>query len=991
MTEVSDDDDVSLTSTVPSPPKENYYVDTIHAERETSQGIEYLVGWEDYPIERSSWETAAQFDDEQTLLDWEDKKREIAAGRLEEFDLTDFNRRLHEAEQACQKRKHKRHLKRERLAKGQLEPSNTRFSSTSNGPRFTDSNVTLNPGTGTANVYPSRATNQSQVGPSRSQSIRGGLTRPPLVGFGTGRGGRIRSRPRRSYDADPSAPHKMFKLLSTKHRYEKARGYEPAPNVNQLELMRPSEWSSTTAAYSSNPGFQQNANFKGQEPGESPRRTISDVPSTDTFISQPQISRSDDSKTSNHSSPVSDRPRRLSDRSQDLYLIPRRRPGPEAKWIKKERGSYFVNPGELLCTLYYGPDKKEIGEVRMCGLDKIRRSRFLRTKRNHVLEIWFQQLCNLPDYNLLCRNTVNEKYWNGWVEGFEDSEPEIYHFGKELSRRNLVAICIPEIQGHDVLLAYPPNSEDFGFLDGDFRGPRDIFLHTAVRSALGPIERLAFGSLQGQRGHLTEKATGTVNYSQNNTAFADKQAPEAQRELLFVNQESGPSIIEAPTARIGLESRPHTNTATSPMNRRTSSHSIQTLQRRSSGIDHMDMDQDSKDPTAAVNSDQRQPQLGMRLPFDLDYEFEKRFGVTFQTLATVAEKRLAGSFYVLFPQGSGGIEEECQAVVEFLKAHHSEKNKAIVYSSRTPEDWEKFTQAKNGVVLIHESSLDFYKLQGLNNLCHQSTFNFWSFILNKELGDNRPYFQRMFQTGGVILITADYMLSDPRGTVVVLSWFEDYAKSRYPGTWKLMLRPDVLNWLQKQIEVTGNSSYLWLAMYHLIMQITFIGDTKSRDILTGAEAGYTPNTVISPTKLPGYGFRTDDEIPNIPKDRTLTQEQRNADHLVEFYAGWALINCYQFRKFYVLTASTLPRWDEWHHLQIRVGSTAFMKYFEINYRWYWEKLKHSAARSNYHSERSSQTPFTPQTPRALSSESAISRATPSYIPPLSHHYPQPYQ
>lgn len=66
----------------------------------------------------------------------------------------------------------------------------------------------------------------------------------------------------------------------------------------------------------------------------------------------------------------------------------------------------------------------------------------------------------------------------------------------------------------------------------------------------------------------------------------------------------------------------------------------------------------------------------------------------------------------------------------------------------------------------------------------------------------------MFQTGGVILITADYMLSDPRGTVVVLSWFEDYAKSRYPGTWKLMLRPDVLNWLQKQIEVAGNSSYL---------------------------------------------------------------------------------------------------------------------------------------------------------------------------------------
>ncbi|KAE8419428.1 hypothetical protein BDV36DRAFT_137529 [Aspergillus pseudocaelatus] len=992
MTEVSDDDDdISLTSTVPSPPKENYYVDTIHAERETSQGTEFLVGWEDYPIERSSWETAAQFDDEQTLLDWEEKKREIAAGRLQEFDLTDFNRRLHEAELACQKRKHKRHLKREKLAKGQLVPSKTSlFSSTSNGPGFTNSDVTLNPCTDTANVYSSRATNQSQVGPARSQSIRGGLTRPPLVGFGTGRGGIIRSRPRRSYDADPSAPPKMFKYLSTKHRYEKARGYEPAPDVSQLKLMRPSEWLSAPAAYSSNPGPQHNTNMRGQEPDESPRRAISDVPNIDTFISQPQTSRSNDSKASNHSSPVSDRPRRLSDRSRDLYL-PRRRPGREAKWIKGERGSYFVNPGELLCTLYYGPDKREIGEARMCGLDSIRRNRFLRTKKSHVLEIWFQHLCNLTDYNSLCRSTTNERYWNGWVEGFDDSEPDIYRFGQELTRRNLVAICIPEIQGHDVLLAYPPNSEDFGFLDGDFRGPRDVFLHTAVRSALGPIERLAFGSLQGQRGHLTETTTGAVNSSQINTIVANKQASEAQRELVSLNQDNRPSIIEFPNARIGLEPRPHTKTVTSLTNRRTSSDSIPGLQRRSPGIDHMGIDQGPKDPTTVANSDNRQPSLSIPLPFDLCYEFEKRFGVTFQTLATVAEKRLAGSFCVLFPQGSTGIEEECQAIVEFLKAHNSDKYKAIVYSNRTPEDWEKFTQAKNGVTLIHESFLDFYKLQGLNNLCRQSTFNFWSFTLSKEFGDNGPYFRRMLQTGGVILITEDYMLSDLRGTIVVLSWFEDYAKGRYPGTWKLMLRPGVLDWVQKQIEVTVNSRSLWLAMYHLIMQITAIGDANSRDILTGAEVGYTPNTLISPSKLPGYGFRTDDEIPDIPKDRTLTQEQRNADHLIEFYAGWALVNCYQFRKFFVLTASTLPRWDEWQHLQIRVGSPAIMKCFEINYKWYWEKLKHPAARSASHSERSSQTPFTPQTPRAGSSESAISRPTPSYIPPLSHHYPQPYQ
>lgn len=263
-----------------------------------------------------------------------------------------------------------------------------------------------------------------------------------------------------------------------------------------------------------------------------------------------------------------------------------------------------------------------------------------------------------------------------------------------------MAICIPEIQGHDVLLAYPPNSEDFGFLDGDFRGPRDVFLHTAVRSALGPIEQLAFSSQQGQRGHLTETTTGTVNYSQTNTVVANKRASEAQRELISLHQENRPSIIESPNARISLEPSPHAKTVTSLTNHRTSSDSIPGLQRRSPGIDHMDVDQGPKDPTAVAHSDNSQPPLDIQLPFDLCYEFERRFGVTFQELATVAEKRLAGSFCVLSPQGLAGIEEECQAVAEFLKTHNSDKYKAIVYSNRTPEDWEKFTQAKNGVILV---------------------------------------------------------------------------------------------------------------------------------------------------------------------------------------------------------------------------------------------------------------------------------------------------
>ncbi|KAE8356637.1 hypothetical protein BDV28DRAFT_144963 [Aspergillus coremiiformis] len=985
MTDASDDD-ISLTSTVPSPPKENYYVDTIHAERQTSHGIEYLVGWEDYPIERSSWETASQFDDDQTLLDWDEKKREILAGRRPEFDLTDFNKRILKAEQVHQERKRRRHAKRERLAKERLEQPNTESSIDFKG--FDDA-ARLCPQA--ADVHSNKGINRSQIVPGRSQLYGDGPARPHLVGFGTGLGGQIRARPRRSYDFDPAATPKRFKNLSTKNRCQKARAYEPAPDISKLELIRPSMWPSTSAAHGARPGPQPITTINGPQLGESLTKKCNGASGIDMSVSQPQTPLLTDSHSPKHASPDTCDPDYLPDLSLDLDL-PQRRPGPKAIWIK--RGNYFVNPGELLCTLYYGPDKKEIGETRLCGLDTIRRNRFMRTKKGRQLEIWFQYLCNLTDYNILCQKTTNEKFWNGWIEGFDESEPGIYKFGEELKRRNLVAICIPEIKNHDVLLAYPPTSEDFGFLNGQFSGPSNVFLHTAVRSPLGPIQYVFGNQNRLKHGHLTEVNTWAVNSSQSNpTILANKQLEDLENssEQVVRNKDNEPLIVQAPNASKGLISHSGTITITPQTTKITSRDSIPTHQKIPPDTDPMDIDQSLQDPMTAASSAKTQPTLATQLAVNLVSLFEERFGMTFDTLATVAEKgRLAGSFCVLSPLGSGGIEQQCQLLVEFLKAHRTDKYKAIIYSNHTDDDWEKFTQAKSGVVLIHEDFLDYYKLPNLYKICRQ-TFSFWSFSLTRESGDDRPHFQRMLPIGGVALITEDFMLHDPKSTVVILSWFAEYAKSRYPGTWKLMFRPDILNWLLRQVDTVENSKYLWLAMYHLILQIIACGDTKTGDMLTGAETGYTSSPIISPSKLPLYGSRTENDNPDIPKG--LTQTERNADHLIEFFAGWALVNCYQFRKFYALTSvGPFQRWDEWQHLEIRVDSAAFMKSLEIDYTMHWEKLKHSIATSKSHSEMRPQPPFTPQTPKAgSSSESAASNVPFSYCPPTILQYPQPYQ
>jgi chromo domain-containing protein 1 len=83
----------------------------------------------------------------------------------------------------------------------------------------------------------------------------------------------------------------------------------------------------------------------------------------------------------------------------------------------------------------------------------------------------------------------NKKYSDAWIEGFDDTEPNIYRIGEELRRNELVAISYPapDSRMSNVLLAYSPKSSDFAFLNADsshFRIPEDVFLNVAVRSHL---------------------------------------------------------------------------------------------------------------------------------------------------------------------------------------------------------------------------------------------------------------------------------------------------------------------------------------------------------------------------------------------------------------------------------------------------------------------------------------------------------------------------
>ena len=111
----SDDDSISLTSTAPSEPKEEYPIEGILAERVINGTARYLVKWEGYTDERCTWEPKSSFQDDQTFHDWQNKKMRISRGLDLAYDVSALETRVENWIEMTEKRKARRRAKRIRL------------------------------------------------------------------------------------------------------------------------------------------------------------------------------------------------------------------------------------------------------------------------------------------------------------------------------------------------------------------------------------------------------------------------------------------------------------------------------------------------------------------------------------------------------------------------------------------------------------------------------------------------------------------------------------------------------------------------------------------------------------------------------------------------------------------------------------------------------------------------------------------------------------
>ncbi|OXV08390.1 hypothetical protein Egran_03847 [Elaphomyces granulatus] len=316
----------------------------------------------------------------------------------------------------------------------------------------------------------------------------------------------------------PPSP-KVFGNLSTQRRLWKVSHHEPAPDINQLELRRPSDWSSVpnSSAVASFAGRDQRKRKLSEErPLISPESEKLPVPrrrsdfDTHRDRVRPEAQQSSHQRKwsldSSHDSPLSPRTTRSIQQHEPRAYGRHIPSAPAAQSSSRDFGmgtrkgvaDPFRNRSRVIeqipCSISYGPKGIDVGDVRICGLSPSPRRKMTDMGKGRNVLIWFQHLCTLGELELLSKGR-NLSVCNAWIEGFDDTMPLLDRLAAYLREKDLIAIYyLPNDQQSTVFLLYPTGSVTFGFLDCRSRVPHGVALRVAVRDRFFTFDHLLSAS-----------------------------------------------------------------------------------------------------------------------------------------------------------------------------------------------------------------------------------------------------------------------------------------------------------------------------------------------------------------------------------------------------------------------------------------------------------------------------------------------------------------
>ncbi|KAJ5484414.1 Chromo domain/shadow [Penicillium expansum] len=490
--------------------------------------------------------------------------------------------------------------------------------------------------------------------------------------------------------------------------------------------------------------------------------------------------------------------------------------------------------------MFIGPGKRPLGAFRLCGMRSDVQSSLILAKnpRTGQVEVWFKHLCTVREYEKLCQSSeTNSVLSTGWVEGFSDTNENLFHLAEDLRKDDLIAIHYPMGSINLAWVAWSRGSQEFRFPRPKNEVPPGIPLLIAARTMLAPIEVLS--------------SSGPVQPSGQPHGFL----PDKSLSLR----------VEPPSADDGLE-------ADGPLRRSNFRHDMGiggSLQSRETPTpvraqifppaSELKNNSNSANAHPQENIAVQAAQLGRAAE-----EIMRARKIEVEELATIEEggkSSKAGIFYLHFPKDNDEIKQELQ-FLQLLLSYHEK----IVFTGDSPKDRAKFVQNSRQGVAIRS-------------------------------GSHSPMDSERKQTQTQIV--------------------------------DIDVSPRILEWIERRL---GDENYsqdheLLLLIYTLIIKNN-VTDPRV-DLFDKASLHLNSKSNVIAPSLDEYGTRTEHHALEI-KDKV----ERDADHLIEFFAGWSLINIPRFRNFVAVTSlgpSTGPRWDEWGHMTVmRTGFGHFFKRFRID-------------------------------------------------------------
>ncbi|KAJ5820414.1 hypothetical protein N7474_006005 [Penicillium riverlandense] len=1068
----NDWDAISLTSTISSEQCSTYEVETILAQRDLEDGPQFLVKWANYGSEANSWEPEDAFDSQETLLEWERKKRDIDQGRVPPFDVEAWEI-------------HVQLLAEAGPSESASGIGNKRNFSATCSPLFVTPEPSRSP-------VPVTQVAQETV----SSTVSSSSSDKPLVEERASRVSNVRPAAQLPTPKPPTAPPEKpplagFGIGNMRNKRVKPNSWdEPMPDVTQLELRKPSEFPARTGHKGSS---SLQIGSSGRAPTASNTRNGTQVTAAPPVQPQPtpEGARAINTSTTTLSSPttvfspgrrhsrpdldISPKPveprnrarpsRRLIDRigpsrqreARDIHDSYRpgglfrdlpplldsyrpqrddgfrqsRSPSPRlerydprfpkplsangqapsveeqiqqmpvpsarrgANFFQQRGENYFRNPGEVLAQVYWGPDKKYVGPVRLCGASAYEdvTGQLMKNNRGLRLEVWFSGW-----------KGPRQKECNVWAEGFPNTNRALVEMAEYLRERSRVAIYYPPTNEGYVWVAYSRWSHAFDILTHPMikdvsKGAPLVF---AVQRQLAPMERPLTRHREQQLPSFPRPNQPLWDRVSTRTTHGDSHSPgqpgseeelrirgaaqwtpiaSSERGLVVKSQSAeetsshqrrnaeiaGPEPSKRPTQP--LDSRPrlpavdffgdHGHHAEAPPSK-PSEHvqPVSDLQPQpedstmgeksaQSSANEPDSLNKNQNPTAELSGipllsvDTRTRAQTPPANMSLSEIFKAEYNITMKDLATVQDsQRVAKFFYLWFP-----IHEDDSEYVRM--AAFLEENGVTILSNRNAGDWSKFVHNIKGgsVAVFHESFSDYSSLKpSIRYALRNTSLNFWSACLKRPLEhpDGRyptagEHFQRLFPYGAAILVTPDVLLADVKGTAVLLKWFW-YSQIQKPGISKLLFPPNILEWIKTILtkedrDQTGD--ILWLTILAWIKKNNSVDRDLPRFWPTSLDTRYLdrPNNNVLSFPTYAYGTQFKDAQPSAPAD------EQCVNNLMETYAGWCLVHAARFRRFIIITsAPQQTRTDSWGHVEF-FNLKAFYDTFKVDYQRLYQEIK----------------------------------------------------